>query len=271
MRSFADERAHTEGGALRFLSRGPWSFRAEYDRDVSQGLARSVPTPPLTEADLAQLPAVVQRYIRLSGALGCRGSRISRPAITDKSEAGRTSLGVLHRPAAQFLRPALTPVSHGRLQIRDPLPGVPPLHRAVRDDAGQSRIGRHRGGCGRIGHGQGGVGDAFQRPVRVGARRAERPRHPMAGIDRGTVEASFTNAGRTIRAVLSFNEAGELANFVADGRGAASADGKSFTKMRWSTPLSAYHGFGAHRLMGHGEGIWHAASGDYSYGRPRLL
>jgi hypothetical protein len=93
----------------------------------------------------------------------------------------------------------------------------------------------------------------------------------MAGIDRGTVEASFTNAGRTIRAVLSFNEAGELANFVADGRGAASADGKSFTKMRWSTPLSAYHGFGAHRLMGHGEGIWHAASGDYSYGRPRLL
>jgi hypothetical protein len=93
MRSFADERAHTEGGALRFLSRGPWSFRAEYDRDVSQGLARSVPTPPLTEADLAQLPAVVQRYIRLSGALGCRGSRISRPAITDKSEAGRTSLG----------------------------------------------------------------------------------------------------------------------------------------------------------------------------------
>jgi hypothetical protein len=35
--------------------------------------------------------------------------------------------------------------------------------------------------------------------------------------------------------------------------------------MRWSTPLTAYRGFGAHRLMGRGEGIWHAPSGDYSY------
>jgi hypothetical protein len=54
-------------------------------------------------------------------------------------------------------------------------------------------------------------------------------------------------------------------NRVADGRGAASADGKSFTKMPWSTPLTAYRGFGARRLMGSGEGIWHAPSGDYSY------
>jgi hypothetical protein len=84
-------------------------------------------------------------------------------------------------------------------------------------------------------------------------------------IDQETVEASFTNAGHTIRAVLSFNEQGELTNFVADGRGAGSADGKSFTKMPWSTPLTAYRGFGAHRLMGSGEGIWHAPSGDYSY------
>jgi hypothetical protein len=54
-------------------------------------------------------------------------------------------------------------------------------------------------------------------------------------------------------------------NFAADGRGAASADGKSFTKMRWSTPLSDYRQFGPHRLMERGEGIWHAPAGDYSY------
>lgn len=57
------------GLALGFLARGPWSFRAEYDRDVSQDLARSFPAPLLTEADLEQLPAVVQGYIRLSGAV----------------------------------------------------------------------------------------------------------------------------------------------------------------------------------------------------------
>jgi hypothetical protein len=97
---------------------------------------------------------------------------------------------------------------------------------------------------------------------------------PGALIDRGirwqeidpqTVSASFTNVSHTVRAVLSFNDRGELTNFVADGRAAASADGKSFTKMRWSTPLADYREFGSHRLMARGEGIWHAAAGDYSY------
>ena len=69
----------------------------------------------------------------------------------------------------------------------------------------------------------------------------------------------------TVRAVLSFNDRGELTDFVADGRAAASADGKSFTKMRWSTPLGGYREFGLHRLMARGEGIWHAPTGDYSY------
>jgi hypothetical protein len=84
-------------------------------------------------------------------------------------------------------------------------------------------------------------------------------------IDQHNVSASFTNAGRTISAALSFNDLGQLTNFTADGRGAATADGKSFTRMRWSTPLAHYRTFGTHRLMGRGEGIWHAPAGDYSY------
>jgi hypothetical protein len=84
-------------------------------------------------------------------------------------------------------------------------------------------------------------------------------------IDPQTVSASFTNMSYTIRAVLSFNDRAELTNFVADGRAAASADGKSFAQMRWSTPLGDYREFGSHRLMARGEGIWHAPAGDYSY------
>ena len=58
------------GVALGFLSQGPGSFHAEYEREVAQGLGRAVATPLLTEVDLAPLPAVVQRYIRLNGAVG---------------------------------------------------------------------------------------------------------------------------------------------------------------------------------------------------------
>jgi hypothetical protein len=58
------------GVVLGFLSQGPRSFRAEYDRDVAQGLGRTVATPLVTEGDLSPLPSVVQRYVRLSGAVG---------------------------------------------------------------------------------------------------------------------------------------------------------------------------------------------------------
>jgi hypothetical protein len=88
--------------------------------------------------------------------------------------------------------------------------------------------------------------------------------------DSQAVSASFTNGSYTIRAVLSFNDRAELTNFVADGRAAAAADGKSFTRMGWSTPLGDYREFGSHRLMARGEGVWHAPTGDYAYLRFEL-
>ena len=254
------------GLALGFLSWGPWSFRAEYDRDVSQGLARSVPTPLLTEADLAQLPAVVQRYIRLTGALDLpkvqnfsaryHGQIRSGPDAPWMSFTGRQQ-NFYDRPSRLFLMDASRS-------------GVPfqAFHRFI----GPSATMRVKVAA--VATVVDAAGPDMDEAETVTLFNDLCVLAPGALIDRGiqwresdpgTVEASFTNAGRTIRAVLSFNEAGELTNFVADGRGAASADGKSFTKMRWSTPLTAYRGFGAHRLMGRGEGIWHAPSGDYSY------
>jgi hypothetical protein len=84
-------------------------------------------------------------------------------------------------------------------------------------------------------------------------------------IDRYTVSASFTKGRHTIRATLCFNERGELNDFVSDDRSAASKDGHSFTRMRWSTPLRNYRTFGPHLIMSEGEGVWHAPTGTYTY------
>ena len=46
-------------------------------------------------------------------------------------------------------------------------------------------------------------------------------------VDARTARASFTNAGHTIRAELSFKEAGELTNFWSDARYQTSSDGKT--------------------------------------------
>jgi hypothetical protein len=84
-------------------------------------------------------------------------------------------------------------------------------------------------------------------------------------VDRCTARACFTNAGHSIRAELSFNEAGELTNFVSDDRFQVSADGTAMKLVRWSTPIRGYRTNGAMRLPSGGEGRWHDAEGEYAY------
>jgi hypothetical protein len=84
-------------------------------------------------------------------------------------------------------------------------------------------------------------------------------------VDAHTVKASFTNAGITVRAELSFNDAGELTNFWSDDRYQASPDGQSTKLVRWSTPVGGYRSFGPFRLPSGGEGKWHEPDGEYAY------
>ena len=254
------------GLVLGFLSSGPRSFRAEYNREVAQDLARSVPTPLLTEADLVHLPAMVQRYIRRSGAVGLpkvqnfsaryHGQIRSGPDSSWMSFTGRQH-NAYDRPSRLFLMDASKS-------------GVPfqAFHRFV----GPSATMRVKvASLVTLVNAAGPEMDEAETVTLFNDLCVLAPGALIAGsirwreIDDKSVEASFTNAGRTIHAILSFNELGELINFVADGRGASSSDGRSFTKMGWSTPLTAYRSFGAHRLMGSGEGIWHAPAGNYSY------
>ncbi|MEO8905213.1 MAG: DUF6544 family protein [Polyangiaceae bacterium] len=257
--------------AVGFLSQGPWSFRAEFERDIARGLRRSVANPPLTEADIAQLPAVVQRYIRLNGALGqprvqnfharFHGQIRSGPDARWMSFTGQ-QYNFYDQPSRLFL-------------MSGSLFGVPfqAFHRFI----GPSATMRVK------------LASAVTMVDAKGPQMDEAetvtlfndlcvfapgalvdPRIQWQVLGPQTVRASFTNLSHTIRALLSFNDRGELADFAADGRGAASADGKSFTQMRWSTPLAEYREFGAHRVMTRGEGIWHAPAGNYPYLRFEL-
>ena len=55
---------------MHWRGKGPNSYLARYGAAVRARLTARHDIPPLTEADLAGLPAPVQRYIRLSGAVG---------------------------------------------------------------------------------------------------------------------------------------------------------------------------------------------------------
>jgi hypothetical protein len=86
-------------------------------------------------------------------------------------------------------------------------------------------------------------------------------------VDTHRVRGVFTDGDQTVSAVLTFNAEHDLVDFVSDDRLRASADGKTFTRQRWSTPLSEYREGDGRRLMAVGEGRWHAPppEGQFTY------
>ena len=64
---------------------------------------------------------------------------------------------------------------------------------------------------------------------------------------------------------------GRLTNFVSDDRSRASTDGKSFTCLRFSTPVRDYRDFGSVRLASHGAARWLLPEGEFTYGEFELL
>ena len=254
------------GVVIGFASVGPWSLRAQFEHDVNDGLRRTASVPLLRDADIAALPLIVQRYIRLSGAVGqprvqnfrahFHGRIRSGPAARWMLFTGEqynffdapsrlfymdaTLFGIPVKVSHRFVGPSAT--------MRVKLAALFPLVNAsgpLMDKA--ETVTLFNDLC------------VFAPGALISHNITWRE------IDAHSVKATFTNLAHTISAVLSFNAAGELIDFVADGRGAISADGKSFVEMRWSTPLRGYRAFGVHRMASHGDGVWHAPTGEYSY------
>lgn len=237
----------------------PWSFRAEFEREVHVALAAAVASPPLlNEADIAPLPALVRRYITKTGALG--QPRVQNARLTFE---GRIRGGPEKAWMAFKGEQVNTYDPKARYFIMDArMYGIPVdvFHRFV----GTSATMR--------------VKLASLIPM-VDARGPEMtqaetvtlfndmcvfapgalvdPNIEWREVDAHNVAATFANEGVTIRATLTFNDNAELIDFVSDDRLAGSSDSKSFTPMRWSTPLGDYTSFGSHYLSSYGVGRWH--------------
>jgi hypothetical protein len=84
-------------------------------------------------------------------------------------------------------------------------------------------------------------------------------------VDDLHVRGTFTDGDQTVSAVLTFNADHDLVDFVSDDRTRASADGKTFTPRRWSTPLSGHQDIDGRRVLTVGEGVWHAPQPEGSF------
>lgn len=257
------------GVGVGYLASGPPSLRAEYDSDVAALLARTDHTAiadPITDADLVTLPAPVQHYLRRAGVVGrprVHNFRVSMHGRIRNGQRGRwmpftaeqyNAVGeprrLFYMTASMFMIPAqgyhrfVGPSATMRIRAAAIVPVVdvsgPEMDRS-------ETVTLFNDMC-------------VMAPATLIASSIE-----WEPIDATTVRARFTNAGRTIRADLVFNDGGELIDFRSDDRYLISSDGAAARLARWSTPLAGYRSFGPAHLASAGEGRWHEPEGDYAY------
>lgn len=248
---------------------GPFGLRAEFARLVRDGLTRtgSAARPQnITEADLAALPPLVQRYLRFAGVVGTPWVQGFRARMTGRIRGSATAPWMpfvaeqhnFYDPPRRYFWMEAT---------RAGLP-VDGLHAYGEADAGM-RV-RLLSVFPVVDLG----GPEMMRTETVtilndlsifAPGRLLDPAIRWRELDARSVEATYTNGPHTVRAVLVFDDSGALVDFRSDDRPALAEDGKTLLPQRWSTPIREYRAMGPYRLATRGEGRYAAPDGEYAY------
>ncbi len=252
--------------AVAALDTRAGSLRSQYEREVAETVSASIVASPVTEAELAPLPPLVQTWLRRVGVVGRPHVRNVRARflgqIRSRPDAAwmpfrSVQLNTFETPSRRFFMEAT-------------MMGVPfdALHRYVGPSA--TMVVRVAGLFG--------VVDA--RGVEMNQSETVTMFNdicvlaPAAIVDAGvrweprderSVRATWTYGEHTIHATLTFDEAGDLTGFVSEDR-FLSADGKSFRLLPWSTPLSDYRAIAGVRIAHYGVAKWLAPEGEIEYG-----
>jgi hypothetical protein len=270
--SWSDARTGTLANALLALcagygyaSHGRRSLRARFHREVETALATSdPPTDVVTDADLDHFPGCVAGYLRRSGAVGQPRVGSFRATIHGRIRGGATQRWMPFtgeqvntygpEPTRQFFIDAsrsglpvdvLHVFSHGQASMQVRLCSVATLADAHGPELDRAET----------------VTVFNDLCVLAPAALVDAP-VTWQGSGDHTARAVYTLGSRTITADLAFNTAGELVDFVSDDRSAASADGKTFTPRRWSTPLQGYRDVDPRHVAVDGEAHWHTTGTD---------
>jgi hypothetical protein len=250
---------------------GPRSFRAEF---AAATRARSSPAgrPSLVdEADLARLPVPVATYLRTIGVVGRPQVHDYRLHFTGRIRSGPESRWMPFS-ADQYSRVA-GPTRIFLMRAR--MYGVP-VEAFHRYERGRATMRVRLMGFVPVAGASGKVMDTSETVTVLNDMALLAPpslldsRIQWEPIDERSATALFTVDGTTVAATLSFDSEGLLSNFVSEDRSRSSSDGRTFTRLRFSTPVSDYRDFGGVRLPAYGEAWWHAPDGAFAYGEFRL-
>ncbi len=243
------------------------SFRSRFASDRAALLARPVrPTPLVTETDITVLPPLMQTYLRRVGAVGRPRVRNMRVAFDAQMRSSATA-------------PWMTSIA-SQYEFFDPparlfymnatRAGIPfdVYHRYV-DSAATFQV-RIASLIPMVDQ----KGTAMTKAETVTLLNDIVVMAPAAVLDlpitwetlsQQSLRATFSNAGYTVSAELTFDAAGDLVGFISNDRWQVTAT--ATTKFPWSTPISGYAEVNGIRIGTRGDANWIEPSGEWTYGR----
>jgi hypothetical protein len=248
-------------------------IKKRYQKAVREALDRTVGIEKklLTDDDIKHLPAVIQKYIRLSGAVG------KEKVINFRAEFNG---GIRSNPAEDYM--SLRSVQYNFMDIPTRLfyivakkKGIPAkgihIYRGgkaimliklfgiitVADAKGKEMD-------------QGETVTVFNDMCFMAPASLTDSNIIWEEIDSLSVRARFKNGDISIAAVLSFSEKGELVNFISNDR-FETTDGKSYITYPWETPVTGYSEINGFHLPSGARLIYKRPEGDFCYGEFNLV
>ena len=275
--SWGDARAGTVinvllvvGAAYAFASVGPTSYHAQWRSQARKALVQVEPEHTrVTEADLAGLPSPLAAYVRRSGAVGQPRTASFHAELHGRIRSGPDAVwmpftgeqvntyGV--QPSRAFIIDATRsglPVTvlhlydHTTATMRGRVLSVATVVDAAGPEMDRSETVTVFNDL--VVLAPGAIIDA---PVR------------WTALDADHVRGVFSTGDQSVAAVLTFNAQNDLVDFASQDRFRSSADGSSFCKQDWSTPVNAFRECGGFRLPTAGQGRWDAPApeGAFTY------
>jgi hypothetical protein len=246
---------------------GVWSFRTQYTAAVVRTVERTkaLPEHPITEKELAPLPQPVQRFLRAAGVVGTNEPRNMRIVFEG-------SLRGFDGPWMPFTTVQTNSFDEPArfFWIDATMKGLPTKGLHAYENGTATMLIKAMGLV-PVMEAQGAEMDTaetvtwFNDLCLFAPGALLDPRITWSPVDEHSAKATFSHRGITISAVLVFDAADRLVDFISDDRFAL-VDGKP-KKMRFSTPAREHRLINGLLLPGYGEAVWHLPEGPFIYGR----
>jgi hypothetical protein len=253
-----------------FMALLPSSFENRYGAAVSSRLTAVLDTSVVTESDLQHLPPVVQNYLRYTGSVGRprvnNFRAINSGAMKRSMESSWSDISAQQynffgdRARLFYIESAMFGIPFDGLHMY--VDGAATMEIRV---ASTIKVVDARGEK----MNQGETVTMFNDMCCLAPATLIDTTIRWEAVDSMSVKATFTNSGNTVSAILTFNEAGELINFLSNDR-FLSSDGKTYLNYPWSTPVSNYKDFDGRKVAAYGEAIWHTPQGEFPYAKFNL-